>query len=50
MGGLDESDSRRVARLMKSMGEELGEDVRDMDALLDPPDEQDEGIGHSDSF
>jgi hypothetical protein len=35
--GLDESDPRSVARLMKKMGQELGEDVSDVDAMLDEP-------------
>jgi len=35
LGGLDESDPRSVARLMKKMGQELGEDVSDVEAMLD---------------
>lgn len=54
LGGLDESDPRSVARLMKKMGKEMGEDVSDMEAMLDQPDNDagnDEGAtGHSDSF
>ncbi len=38
LSGLDESDPRSVARLMKKMGEEMGEDVRDVEAMLDQPD------------
>jgi len=49
LSGLDESDPRTVARLMKKMGEEMGEDVSDMEAMLDQP--GDEGtIDHSDSL
>lgn len=50
LSGLDESDPRSVARLMKSMGEEMGEDVSDVDAMLDQPSNGTEGIDHSDSF
>jgi putative FmdB family regulatory protein len=51
LGGLDESDPRSVARLMKKMGEEMGEDVSDMEAMLDQPGGDDEGqMDHSDSF
>ena len=42
--------SRSVERLMKSMGEELGEYVDDKDAPLDSPDEYDGEIDQSDSF
>lgn len=38
LGGLDESDPQSVARLMKKMGQELGEDVSDVEAMLDDPD------------
>ncbi len=37
LGGLDESDPRSVAKLMKKMGQELGEDVSDVEAMLDEP-------------
>lgn len=37
LGGLDESDPKSVARLMKKMGQELGEDVGDVEAMLDEP-------------
>ncbi|MBS0166734.1 MAG: zinc ribbon domain-containing protein [Nitrospira sp.] len=37
LGGLDESEPRSVARLMKKMGQELGEDVSDVEAMLDEP-------------
>ena len=49
LGGLDESDPRTVARLMKKMGEEMGEDVGDMEAMLDQPGNDEEAIDHSDS-
>jgi hypothetical protein len=36
---------------MKKMGEEMGEDVSDMEAMLDQPGGDDEGqMDHSDSF
>jgi putative FmdB family regulatory protein len=34
LGGLDENDPQSVARFMKKMGEEMGEDVGDVDALM----------------
>lgn len=49
LSGLDESDPRSVARLMKKMGKEMGEDVSDMEALLDQPGD-DEAIDHSDTL
>ncbi len=49
LGGLDESDPRSVARLVKKMGEEMGEDVSDVDAMLNQPDDEGQ-IDHSDSF
>ena len=49
LSGLDESDPRTVARLMKKMGEEMGEDVGDMEAMLDQPGNDEEAIDHSDS-
>ena len=48
LGGLDESDPRTVARLMKKMGEEMGEDVSDMDAMLDKPGDDEGTLDHSD--
>ncbi|HEX5543974.1 MAG TPA: FmdB family zinc ribbon protein [Nitrospira sp.] len=51
LDGLDESDPRSVARLMKKMGEEMGEDVSDVEAMLEQPGDDDAGpIEHSDSF
>lgn len=50
LGGLDESDPRSVARLMKTMGEEMGEDVSDVEAMLDKPDNDDGSIDHNDSL
>lgn len=35
LGGLDEHDPQSVARFMKKMGEEMGEDASDMDALME---------------
>lgn len=50
LGGLDESDPRSMARLMKKMGQELGEDVSDVDAMLDEPSGDDPAIGHTDDL
>ncbi|HMS83501.1 MAG TPA: zinc ribbon domain-containing protein [Nitrospira sp.] len=50
LDGLDESDPRSVARLMKKMGQELGEDVSDVDAMLDEPRGDDSEIGHTDDL
>jgi hypothetical protein len=38
LGGIDESDPRSVARLMKKMGQEMGEDVDDIEAMMDQAD------------
>jgi putative FmdB family regulatory protein len=35
LGSLDENDPQSVARFMKKMGEEMGEDVGDVDALME---------------
>ena len=35
LGGIDENDPRSVARLMKKMGQEMGEDVNDIEAMMD---------------
>lgn len=35
LGGLDENDPRSVARFMKKMGDELGEDAGDVDAMME---------------
>jgi len=50
LGELDESDPRSVARLMKKMGEEMGEDVSDVEAMLDQTSDDEGAIDHSDSF
>jgi len=50
LGGLDESDPRSVARLMKKMGQELGEDVSDVEAILDEPGGDDSSIDHADDI
>lgn len=50
LGGLDESDPRSVARLMKKMGEEMGEDVSDVEAMLDQSGDDAGSIEHGDSF
>ncbi len=43
LGGIDENDPRSVARLMKKMGQEMGEDVDDIEAMMDQS-EDDEGV------
>jgi hypothetical protein len=35
---------------MKKMGKEMGEDVSDMEAMLDQPCDDGEAIDHTDSF
>ena len=35
LGGIDENDPRSVARLMKKMGQEMGENVDDIEAMMD---------------
>jgi hypothetical protein len=35
---------------MKKMGEEMGEDVSDVEAMLDQPTDDEGAIDHSDSF
>ncbi|MBS0184684.1 MAG: zinc ribbon domain-containing protein [Nitrospira sp.] len=50
LGGLDESDPRTVARLMKKMDEEMGEDPSDVEAMLDQPGNDEGQPDHSDSF
>ena len=42
LGGIDENDPRSVARLMKKMGQEMGEDVDDIEAMMD---QSDDGAG-----
>jgi hypothetical protein len=39
LGGIDENDPRSVARLMKKMGQEMGEDVDDIEAMMDQSDD-----------
>ena len=50
LGGLDESAPQSVARLMKKMGQELGEDVSDVEAMLDEPGGGDEGLDQADNL
>jgi hypothetical protein len=50
LGGLDESDPKSVARLMKKMGQELGEDVGDVEAMLDEPGGDDSTADHADGL
>lgn len=42
LGGIDDNDPRSVARLMKKMGQEMGEDVDDIEAMMD---QSDDGAG-----
>ncbi len=42
LGGIDENDPRSVARLMKKMGQEMGEDVDDIEAMMN---QSDDGAG-----
>jgi hypothetical protein len=42
LGGIDENDPRSVARLMKKMGQEMGENVDDIEAMMD---QSDDGAG-----
>jgi putative FmdB family regulatory protein len=39
LGGIDENDPRSVARLMKKMGQEMGEDVDDIEAMMNQSDD-----------
>lgn len=38
LGEIDESDPRSVARVMKKMGQEMGENVDDIEAMMDQAD------------
>ena len=50
MGDLDENDPRSVARWMKKMGSEMGEDASDdWDEMVDEAVEQEEGGSESDT-
>lgn len=51
LAGLDENDPRSVARWMKKMGGELGEDVggEDWDEMVDEAVEQEEAGGEADA-
>ena len=50
LSGLDESDPRSVARLMKKMGQEMGEDVSDVEAMLDETGQDDQASDHTDGL
>lgn len=50
LSGLDESDPRSVARLMKKMGQEMGEDVGDVEAMLDETGPDDSIPDQTDGF
>jgi len=41
LGGLDEQDPKSMARFMKKMGEEMGEDVGDVESMMDEAGEMD---------
>jgi putative FmdB family regulatory protein len=49
LGGIDENDPRSVARLMKKMGQEMGEDD-DLEAMMDQSDESQDVGGDTDSL
>ncbi len=48
LDGLDESNPKSVARFMKKMGRELGEDVSDVEAMLDEPGGDNLSANHTD--
>jgi putative FmdB family regulatory protein len=50
LGGLDENDPQSVARFMKKMGEEMGEDVGDVDALMEAGEDPNGVTDGTDSF
>ena len=50
LSGLDESDPRSVARLMKKMGQEMGEDVSDVEAMLEETGPDDSMSDQTDGF
>jgi hypothetical protein len=50
LGGLDENDPHSVARFMKKMGEEMGEDVGDVDAMMEEGGEESGITGDSDTL
>lgn len=51
LGHLDENDPKSVARLMKQMGAEMGEDTREVEeAMMSESSESEEGSDHTDSL
>jgi putative FmdB family regulatory protein len=50
LGGLDENDPHSVARFMKKMGEEMGEDVGDVDAMMEESGNESDTTGSTDSL
>ena len=44
-GDLDESDPKSMAKFMKRIGKELGEDVGDIDAMMDEAAEEERSSG-----
>jgi len=51
LGHLDENDPTSVARFMKKMGQEMGEDVSEIeDAMTTDPHEGEESIDHTDGL
>lgn len=50
LGGLDENDPSSMARFMKKMGAEMGEDIgEEMEAMMDQPEGRDESSAGNDS-
>lgn len=47
---LDENDPKSVARLMKKMGEEMGEDTSEMEDMMAAPSERGEKSDQTDSL
>lgn len=51
LGHLDENDPKSVARLMKKMGAEMGEDTREVEeAMMSESSASEEGSDHTDSL
>jgi putative FmdB family regulatory protein len=50
LGGLDENDPQSVARFMRKMGEEMGEDVGDVDAMMEAGEDNGDLPGTTDSW
>ena len=50
LGGIDENGPKSIARLMKKMGHEMGEDVDDIEEMMDQPDDGEEVPGGTDGL